>query len=68
MPLNSGKKGKLRKATTTFSLEEDKLVGQMRFEASFRVLFFTKRFRIESQLRGQRGDNVQVVAGRAPAP
>jgi hypothetical protein len=67
MPLNSGKNGKLRNATAIFSLEDDKLIGQMRFEASFRVLFFSKRYRIESQLRGQRGDNVQVVAGRSPA-
>lgn len=66
MPLNSGKNGKLRKATATFSLEADRLIGQMRFEASFRVLFFSRSFRIESQLRGQRGDNVQMVSGQMP--
>jgi hypothetical protein len=67
MPLNAGKKGKLRKATATLSLEGDKLIGQTRFEARFRVLFVSKRYRIEIQLRGQRGDNVQTIAGRAPA-
>jgi hypothetical protein len=68
LPWNAGKNGKLRKATATVALEEEKLIGRMRFEASFRVLFFRKRFRIESQLRGQRGNNVQVVAGRVAAP
>jgi hypothetical protein len=63
MPLNLGKHGKLRKATATWSLEEGKLIGQTRFEASFRVLFFAKRYRTEIQLRAQRGANVQAVAG-----
>jgi hypothetical protein len=34
---------------------------------NFRVLFFGKRYRIETELRAQRGTNVQIVAGRAPA-
>jgi hypothetical protein len=68
MPLGLGKNGKLQKATSTFSLEDDKLIGEMHFEASFRVLLFSKRYRIETQLRGQRGANVQIVAGRVPAP
>lgn len=67
MPLNAGKKGKLRKATASLSLEGVKLIGETRFEASFRVLFVSKRYQIEIKLRGQRGDNVQTIAGRAPA-
>jgi hypothetical protein len=66
MPLNLGKNGKL-KATASWSLEEDKLISQTHVETSFRVLFFSKRYRIETQLRAQRGANVQIVAGRAPA-
>jgi hypothetical protein len=68
LPLNLGKKGKLRKATATWSLEADKLIGQTRIEMSFRVLLFTKRYRVETQLHAQRGANVQIVAGRAPTP
>jgi hypothetical protein len=67
MPLNAGKNGKLLKATTTLSREEDTLSGATRFEASFRVLFFSKRYRIDIKLRGQRGDKVQTIAGRTPA-
>jgi hypothetical protein len=66
MPLGLGKNGKL-KATAAWSLEEDKLICQTHVETSFRVLFFGKRYRIETQLRAQRGANVQIVAGRAPA-
>jgi hypothetical protein len=66
LPLNLGKNGKL-KATATWSLEKDKLISQTHAETSFRVLFFGKRYRIETQLRAQRGANVQIVAGRAPA-
>ena len=54
-------------STASLSLEGDKLIGETRFEASFRVLFFSKRYQIEIKLRGQRGDNVQTIAGRAPA-
>lgn len=68
LPLGAGKHGKLRKATATLSLEGDKLIGQTGFEASFRVLFFTRGYRVESLFRGQRGDNVEAVAGGAPAP
>lgn len=68
LPMGAGKHGKLRKATATLSLEGDKLIGQTRFEASFRVLFFTRGYRVESLFRGQRGDNIQAVAGGAPAP
>ena len=67
MPLNAGKKGKLRRATTTLSQKGGKLIGQTRLEASFRVLFVSKRYRIESRLRGQRGKKVQTIASRAPA-
>jgi hypothetical protein len=67
MPLNLGKRGKLRKATATWSLADDTLTGQTHVETSFRALFFAKRYRIETQLRAQRGANVQIVAGRAPA-
>jgi hypothetical protein len=66
MPLNLGKKGKLGKATATWALEEDKLIGQTHVETSFRVLLFTKRYRIETRFRAQRGANVAAVAGRAP--
>jgi len=66
MPLGLGKNGKL-KATASWSLAEDKLISQTHVETSFRVLFFTKRYRIETELRAQRGADVQIVAGRAPA-
>jgi hypothetical protein len=65
MPLGLGKNGKL-KATAAWALEEDKLISQTHVETSFRVLFFTKRYRIEIKLRGPRGDNVQTITGRAP--
>jgi hypothetical protein len=68
MPLGLGKHGKLQKATATWSLEEGKLIGQTQFEASFHVLFFAKRYRIEIQLRGERGTNFQTIAGRVPVP
>jgi hypothetical protein len=64
MPLNLGKNGKLRKATASWSLEDGKLVGETHVETSFRALLFTKRYRIETQLRAQRGADVQLVAGR----
>jgi hypothetical protein len=64
MPLNLGKNGKLRKATASWSLEDGKLVGETHVETSFRALLFTKRYRIETQLRAQRGANVQLVVGR----
>jgi hypothetical protein len=67
MPLNLGKNGKIPKATASWSLEKEKLIGQSHVEMKFRVLFFAKRYRIETQLRAQRGANVQIVAGRAPA-
>jgi hypothetical protein len=67
MPLNLGKNGKLRKATATWSLEDDQLIGQTHIETSFRVFLFAKRFLIETQLRAQRGANLQTVTGRAPA-
>jgi hypothetical protein len=66
MPLGLGKNGKL-KATATWSLEEEKLISQSHVETSFRVLFFGKRYRIETELRAQRGADLQIVAGRAPA-
>jgi hypothetical protein len=66
MPLGLGKNGKL-KATASWSLADDKLISQTHVETSFRVLFFGKRYRIETQLSAQRGANVQIVAGRAPA-
>jgi hypothetical protein len=67
MPLGLGKRGKIQKATATWSLADDKLIGQTHREMRFRVLFFGKRYRIETELRAQRGANVQIVAGRAPA-
>ncbi len=67
MPLNLGKNGKLRKATATWSIEDGKLVGQTQVETSFRALLFTKRYRIKTELRAQRGTSVQMVAGRVPA-
>jgi hypothetical protein len=67
LPLNLGKHGQLRKATATWSLEEDQLIGQTRVETSFRALLFARRFWIETQLRAQRGANIQTVAGRVPA-
>jgi hypothetical protein len=67
MPLNAGKNGKLRKATASWSLEDGKLIGQTHIETSFRALLFTKRYRVETELRAQRGTSVQVVAGRSPA-
>jgi hypothetical protein len=63
MPLNLGKNGKLQKATANWSLADEKLIGQVHAEMSFRVLFFSKRYQSETQLRAQRGANVQVVAG-----
>ena len=68
MPLGLGKHGKLQKATATWSLEEGKLIGQTQFQASFHVLFFAKRYRIEVQLRAERGTNFQTIAGRVPVP
>jgi hypothetical protein len=67
MPLGLGKRGKIQKATATWSLADDKLIGQTHLEMNFRVLFFGKRYRIETELRAKRGTNVQIVAGRAPA-
>jgi hypothetical protein len=67
MPLNLGKNGKLRKATASWSIEEGKLVGQTQVETSFRAFLFTKRYRIQTELRAQRGTSVQMVAGRVPA-
>jgi hypothetical protein len=67
MPLNLGKNGKLRKATASWSIEEGKLVGQTQVETSFRALLFTRRYRIQTELRAQRGTSVQMVAGRVPA-
>jgi hypothetical protein len=67
MPLNLGKNGKLRKATASWALEDGKLVGQTHVETSFRALLFTKRYRVETELRAQRGTSVQLVAGRSPA-
>jgi hypothetical protein len=66
MPLGLGKRGKIQKATATWSLADDKLIGQTHLEMMFRVLFFGKRYRIETQLRAQRGASVQIVAGQAP--
>jgi hypothetical protein len=68
MPLNLGKNGKLRKATASWSLQDDKLTGVSRVETSFRGLILVKRFRMETQLRAERGSDVRAVAGRAPAP
>jgi hypothetical protein len=68
MPLGLGKHGKLQKATASWSLEAGKLIGQTQFEASFRVLFFTKRYRIAIQLRGERGTNFQTLAARVLVP
>jgi hypothetical protein len=65
MPLNLGKNGKLRKATAAWSLEDDQLIGRTRVETSFRVFLFAKRFLIETQLRAQRGADLQTVTGRA---
>jgi hypothetical protein len=68
MPLGLGKHGKLQKATATWSLEEGKLIGQTQFEASFHVLFLARRYRVQIQLRGERGNNFQTLAGRGPVP
>jgi hypothetical protein len=67
MPLNLGKNGKLRKATASWSLEDGQLIGQTAVETSFRALLFTKRYRIQTELRAQRGTSVQALAGRVPA-
>jgi len=67
MPLNLGKNGKLQKATASWSFEDDQLIGQTHVETSFRALFFVRRFRVSTQLRAQRGANIQTVAGQAPA-
>jgi hypothetical protein len=67
MPLNLGKNGKVRKATTAWSLEEDALTGEMRVETAFRALLITRRYGFDIQFRAQRGNDVQVVASRVPA-
>jgi hypothetical protein len=67
MPMNLGKNGKLRKATATWSLQDERLIGQLHVETSFHALLVTKRYRFETQFRAQRGVDVQSVAGRAPA-
>lgn len=68
LPLGLGKHGKLQKGTATWSLEEGKLIGCTHFEASFHVLFFVRRYRLEIQLRGERGTNVQTIAALALVP
>jgi hypothetical protein len=68
MPLGLGKHGRLRNATATWSLEDGKLIGQTQFEASFHVLFIAKRYRVQIQLRAERGANFQTIAARVPVP
>lgn len=66
LPFNAGKNGKLQKASATLALEGDELVGQTRFDAVFRVLLFKKRYRMDIELRGRRGADVQAVVNRGP--
>jgi hypothetical protein len=68
LPLNLGKNGKLRKATASWSLQDDKLSGETLVETSFRSFLLVKRFRMETQLRAERGSDVRTLAGRMPAP
>jgi hypothetical protein len=68
LPLNLGKNGKLRKATASWSLKDETLIGESRVETSFRALLFTKRYSYQTQLRAQRGADVKRVAAGLPAP
>jgi hypothetical protein len=65
MPLGLGRRGKIRKARATLELQGTTLVGRSEVETRFRVLLFSKKYRVVTETRAERGRDVHSYAAQA---
>lgn len=68
MPFGLGRKGRIQKGVASWSLRDGHLIGRTEVDSRFRAVVFTKRFRLVTELRAERGSDVHALAARTPAP
>lgn len=71
MPFGLGEHGKIEKAREEWTLRDGALSGRTVIVARFRALFTTRRFKVETICRAQRGTDVAALVaqdGAAQAP
>jgi hypothetical protein len=64
LPLGFGKRGKLEQARERWTLSSGVLTGRTSFVASFKKLLISKRFKVETTCRAERGSDVAALAAR----
>lgn len=61
MPLNLGKNGKITDSESTWKLDKDVLTIRQSIKAGFRVVFFSKTFRVTADYVARRGSDLAAL-------
>ena len=64
-PLGVGKRGRIRSARASWTLQGDTLHGRTEVESRFRALLVSKSYRVVTEMRAQRGRDVPAFVARA---
>jgi hypothetical protein len=62
LPLGLGRRGKIERAREEWTVKGDVLTGSTAFVACFRAFLFSKRYRVETTCRAERGSDVAALA------
>lgn len=66
MPFGLGKNGKIKKATSSWSLNDGLLTVNQSILAGFKALFFSKNFNFEACYTARRGSDIATLITRPP--
>jgi len=64
LPLGVGKRGRIERAREEWSVTDGLLIGRTSFVACFKALMISKRFKVETTCRAERGSNLAALAAR----
>jgi hypothetical protein len=64
MPLGLGRRGKIERGREEWSVSGGVLTGRMSMVACFRAFLISKRFKVETTCRAERGSDVAALAAR----
>jgi hypothetical protein len=67
LPFGLGRRGRIEQAREEWSVRGGVLSGRTTIRARFRALFTTRRFKVETTCRGERGSDVAAVAAKRSA-
>jgi hypothetical protein len=67
LPFGLGRRGKIERAREEWNVRSGVLTGRTSIVARFRALLVTRRFRVETVCRGERGSDVVALAARKGA-